>query len=350
MTKLTLKYVQAFSDRHGKARHYFRKPVYKRVALPRLPGSSEFMEAYQASLSGIAPEVTSRAKPGTFHSLITAYYSSTDFRTLSDSTKATYRGIIEGFREKHGDKRIASIEPHHVRALLDGKADTPSAANNLLRMIRMLMKFAMERGLRRDDPRANVRKVRIRTTGFHSWTEEEIADFEAHHALGTRARLAMALLLYAAQRRSDVVKMGRQHVRDGMIAVTQQKTKTPLRIPIHPELRRVLDSSGTGNMTFLVTAFGKPFAPAGFTNWFRDMVREAGLPDACSPHGLRKAASRRLAEAGCTANQIMAITGHKSLKEVVVYTAAGNQEHLVKSAMATIGRDGTGTAVVKPAG
>lgn len=350
MTRLTLKYIQAFTDRHGRQRHYFRKPGHKRIALPGLPGSAEFMEAYQAALSGIVPEVTSRAKPGTMHSLIASYYASADFKTLSDSTKTTYRGIIEGFREKHGDKRIASIEPHHVRALLDGKADTPSAANNLLRMLRMLMRFAVERGLRRDDPTAHVRKVRTNTTGFHSWTEEEIAAFEAHHKLGTRARLAMALLLYTAQRRSDVVKMGRQHVRDGMIAVTQQKTKTPLRIPIHHELRRVLDASGTGNMTFLVTAFGKPFAPAGFTNWFRDMVREAGLPDECSPHGLRKAASRRLAEAGCTANQIMAITGHKSLKEVVVYTAAANQEHLAKSAMATIGRDETGTAVVKPAG
>lgn len=350
MTQLKLKYVQAFRDRHGKQRFYFRKPGEKRTALPGLPGSAEFMEAYQAALSGIAPEVTSRAKTGTFDSLISAYYSSADFRTLSASTQATYRGIIEGFRDKHGDKRVASIEGHHIRALIDGKADTPSAANNLLRMLRMLMRFAMERGLRRDDPTSNIRKVRIRTTGFHSWTDDEIAQFEAKHALGTRARLAMALLLYTAQRRSDVVTMGRQHVREGMIAVTQQKTKTPLRIPIHPELARVLDASGTANMTYLVTAYGKPFTPPGFTNWFRDMVKEAGLSDHCSPHGLRKAASRRLAEAGCTANQIMSITGHKSLKEVVVYTAAASQEHLAKSAMATIGRDEMSASVVKPSG
>ena len=341
MTKLTLKFVQSFADRHGKRRFYFRKPGCPRVALPGLPGSAEFMDAYQRALEGVssAEIVSKRAAPGTFHSMIASYYGSAEFRTLSPSTQRTYRNIIEGFRDKHGDKRVASIETHHIRAMLDAKADTPSASNNLLRMLRMLLTFAVERGVRRTDPTSGIRKVRIRSTGFHSWTEEEIAQFEAHHALGTRARLAMALLLYTAQRRSDVVTMGRQHVRDGMIAVTQQKTKTPLRIPIHPELRRVLDASEVTNMTFLVTAFGKPFTPPGFTNWFHDRVKDAGLSGQCSPHGLRKAASRRLAEAGCSANQIMAITGHKSLKEVVVYTAAANQEHLARSAMATIGRD-----------
>lgn len=198
------------------------------------------------------------------------------------------------------------------------------------------MRFAVERGLRKDDPTLHIRKVRSSSTGFHSWTEEEIAAFVAHHKPGTRAHLALSLLLYTAQRRSDVIRMGWQHVRGEGIAVTQQKTKTPLVIPIHQDLQAALAATERKNMTFLVTAYGKPFTAPGFTNWFRDCVREAKLPDGCSPHGLRKAASRRLAEAGCTAHQIMAITGHKSLKEVVVYTAAANQERLAKSAMATI--------------
>ena len=336
MTRIRLPYIQKFRDRHGKVRHYFRKPGCSRISLPGLPGSAEFMDAYQLALEGAKPEVTSRTQTGTLHALIVAYYNSSEFKTLSSSTQRTYRGIIENFRKVHGDKRAVSLEGHHIRAILDAKASTPSAANNLLRMLRILMRFAVERGLRRDDPTSHIRKVRTNSTGFHSWSEDEIAQFVKFHKPGTRAHLALSLLLYTAQRRSDVIKMGWQHVRDGGIAVTQQKTKTPLQIPIHPQLQLALNAAERSNMTFLVTAYGKPFSAAGFTNWFRECVRESKLPDGCSPHGLRKAASRRLAEAGCSAHQIMAITGHKSLKEVIVYTAAANQEHLARTAMATI--------------
>ncbi|WP_354595950.1 tyrosine-type recombinase/integrase [Rhodovulum tesquicola] len=92
------------------------------------------------------------------------------------------------------------------------------------------------------------------------------------------------------------------------------------------------------NLSFLVTAQGRPFSPAGFTNWFRDMVREAGLPDGLSPHGLRKATCRRLAEAGCTPHQIMAISGHKSLAEVTRYTVAAGRKDLAVQAMLALDR------------
>jgi integrase len=199
------------------------------------------------------------------------------------------------------------------------------------------MQFAVGDGMRRDDPTAGVRGVKIRTGGFHSWSEDEIAAFEARHPIGTRARLAFALLLFTAQRRSDVVRMGRQHVRDGVLTIQQQKTGMIVDVPLHPDLRTVLDATANDNLTFLVTALGKPFSPAGFTNWFRERCDEAGLPGGCAPHGLRKAASRRLAEHGCTANEIMAITGHTTLKEVSRYTAAIRRKHLAARAMSKIG-------------
>jgi integrase len=199
------------------------------------------------------------------------------------------------------------------------------------------MQFAVADGMRRDDPTVGVRGVKIRTGGFHSWSEDEIAAFEARHPIGTRAWLAFALLLFTAQRRSDVVRMGRQHVRDGVLTMRQQKTGMVIDVPLHPELRAILDATANGNLTFLVAALGKPFSPAGFTNWFRERCDEAGLPRGCSPHGLRKAASRRLAEHGCTAHEIMAITGHTTLKEVSRYTAAIRRKHLAARAMSKIG-------------
>jgi integrase len=350
MVKLRLpQYVQAFRDRHDKARYYFRRPGYARISLPGLPWSPEFMAAHEAAMKGeglprheIGAE---RTLPGTINALCVAYFNSGDFKALSESTQATYRGIIERFRAQHGEKRVVTMQREHIARAMSAKASTPAAANNLLRMIRLLMHFAVANGWRRDDPTIGIKPPKMKPGGFYTWTEEDIAAFEAKHQIGTRARLALALLLYTAQRRSDVVRMGRQHVKDGVLTIRQQKTGTVVDVPVHSELRAILDATPSEHLTFLTTDAGKPFTAAGFGNWFRDVCNEAGLPKGCAAHGLRKAASRRLAEAGCTAHQIMSITGHKTLKEVTRYTAAVDRRGLAIAAIAKLGKR---TGSVKP--
>jgi integrase len=195
------------------------------------------------------------------------------------------------------------------------------------------MAHAVEVEFRKDDPTRDVKAIKVKSEGFHSWSEAEIEQFEARHPIGTNARLAFALLLFTGQRRSDVVVMGRQHVRDGYIHVRQQKTGIELDIPIMPELQAIIGDTSKDNLTFLVTQFGRPFTVAGFGNWFRARCNEAGLPH-CSAHGLRKAASRRLAELGCTVHEVAAITGHASLREVQRYTKGADQRRLATSAIA----------------
>jgi integrase len=303
------------------------------------------MAAYQTALAGepIAPGA-SRVAAGTISALVVQWYQSAGFRQLSRSTKATYRGIVERFRAEHGEKRVAMLEASHIRRLIAAKTETPAAANNLLRMIRILMRFAVEEGWRRDDPALGVRKIRARSEGFHTWTEDEIAAFEKKWPLGTRERLAFALLLYTGQRRSDVIRMGRQHVRDATIDVVQGKTGTRLALPLHPALKDALAACPSTQLTFLVTKTGVPFVAAGFTNWFRLSCKAADLPKRCSPHGLRKAAARRLAEAGCSANEIASVTGHRTLSEVSRYTRAADQGRLAETAMQAIGRRKTNVA------
>ena len=148
----------------------------------------------------------------------------------------------------------------------------------------------------------------------------------------TRARLALAMLLYTGQRRGDIIRLGRQHIREGFIHVRQQKTGIELAIPIHATLAAIIAETPIHHLTLLTTQTGKPFSPAGFGNWFRDRCNEAGLSH-CSAHGLRKAAARRLAEAGCTMHEIAAITGHASLSEVQRYTKAADQKRLALAAM-----------------
>jgi integrase len=138
----------------------------------------------------------------------------------------------------------------------------------------------------------------------------------------------MALLLYTGQRRADVVHMGRQHVRDGLLYVRQRKTAVEL---VHSELA-ALSAGATDRLTFLVNDWGRPFTVGSFSNWFRAQCDMANLHH-CSAHGLRKAAARRLAEAGCTEHEIAAITGHASLREIARYTKAADQKRLAGSAM-----------------
>lgn len=94
----------------------------------------------------------------------------------------------------------------------------------------------------------------------------------------------------------------------------------------------MLDQTPKANLTFLLTEYGRPFSTNGFGNWMRDRCDEAG-PPSCSSYGLRKACARRLAEAGCSNQEIKAITGHETEAEVTRYTKAADQKKLAKHAM-----------------
>jgi integrase len=330
------KFSHGYIDRHGKPRFYFRRSGFKNAPLPGLPWSPEFMAAYEAAMAGQSPQeiAASRAgHPGTVRALAISFFNSAPFRALkADSTQAAYRNIIDRLCLEHGDKRVATMQREHVIAMMAARADKPDSANGLRKVLRAMMQHAIEIGLRKDDPTRDVKALRVKTDGYHSWTEDEISQFENRHAIGTRPRLALALLLYTGQRRSDVVRMGRQHVSNGFISVRQIKTGAALEIQIHSTLAAVIAATPSEHLTYLTTQFGKPFTAAGFGNWFRDQCTAAGLPQ-CSAHGLRKACARRLAEAGCTPHEIAAITGHTSLREVQRYTKAVDQRRLGIAAM-----------------
>jgi integrase len=336
-------YVHAFIDRHGKARFYFRRPGFKRVPLPGLPWSPEFMATYEIAKAGERKEVgLTRSRPGSVAAAVSGYYGSLAFANLSEVTRKLRRGILERFRDEHGDKGIAALGKVHVERMVNQRAKHPGAALNFLVSLRALMQHAINVGLRADDPTVGVLRPRFRSSGFYSWTEEDIAAFEAAYPIGTRPRLAFALLLFTAQRRADVVQLGRQHLRDGMLHVRQSKTGKPLTIPLHPELRAVLDTTPSEHLTFLVTRAGRPFSTEAFTHWFKRRCREAGLHPRASVHGLRKAACRRLAEAGCSAPIIAAISGHASLREVQRYIEEAKQGRLARQGIEAVTRTNTG--------
>jgi enterobacteria phage integrase len=335
MSRIKLRYVDRFVDAIGKVRHYFRRGRGRRVLLPGLPGSPEFMEAYQAALEGSRRCVVgSRSEPGTFDRLVQDYFASPDFLCLATSSQRAYRLVIERWvrEENIGRRRVDQMRREHVAKMLAKRVETPGAANDLLKKIRILIGFAIANGLRADDPTLRMKRF-AKGHGHHTWTEEEIAVYEEHWPAGTRERMAFALLLHTGQRLSDVVPMSWPDISDNSIRVRQQKTREKLTVPLHPRLKALLDGWSRDHMVLLATGRGKPFSTAGFGNWMAHKIAEAGLPERCVTHGLRKAAARRLAEAGCTPHQIMAVTGHRSLSEVENYTRAARQKELAAAAI-----------------
>ena len=325
------------ADRHGTRRVRFRKNGFT-TYLSGTPWSESFMREYARALDGVKAQTNgelgaARTIPGSLNALCVSYYRSPDFKALRPSTQVMRRYIIEGFRKEHGDNPVKWLRRAHVKDIIGAKADTPHAANSLLKMLRIVLNHAVSIDMIDANPAIGVKKYKTSGGGFHSLTEAEIAQFEQCHPIGTRARLAFALLLFTAQRRADVIKMGWPQLRGDTIVLRQEKTNTPLVIPVHPDLAEVLASASRSHLTFLTTERGAPFTNAGFGNWFRDCCNKAGLPH-CSAHGLRKSAATRLANAGCSTDQIRAITGHRSVAEVAHYTRAADQQRLARQAMA----------------
>jgi integrase len=342
-------HVEVWTDRHGKTRVYFRRGKGQRIPLPSI-GAPEFEEAYAAALAGdVEARKTKRAvaTPGTIGALIISYQQSSAYIELRQTTKAGYQSRLEALRRDHAHRTLAGMTRGGIiEKILQPYAGRPGAALNILKTLRILIRHAIEIGQLKHDPSIGIRRPKIGEV--RSWTDDEIAQFEAHWPIGTRERLAFAVMLYTGQRRSDVHRMTWAATSLTAITITQQKTGARLVIPIHADLQKVLQATSRDHVTILNTAFGRPFTVDGFSQFMRDAIRAAGLPLECQPHGLRKAAGRRLAEAGASAREIMAILGHKTLSEAERYTRDADQELLAQAAIIRLETGRTGNKVPNP--
>lgn len=333
------RHVQRFKDRHGTIRYYYRREGYPRVALPD-PSEPGFAAAYAAAAAAEKLSPTALAAPsGTIPALVDSYLNSTDFLRNKASSQRVTRAILLRFVKITGTRRADEMQRAHVMKIVAGMAATPGAANNMLKKIRALMGWAIANGWRKDDPTAKIKKFREGT--HHTWTDEELKQFEEHWPLGSRERTIYALALYTGQRREDIGTRTKRHYNGLTMAVVQGKTGAALEIPVHPALRAALEAWNPRHLVLIATPDGRGTSIKALTTAMSRAIDKAGLPERCVLHGLRKAAARRLAEAGCSAHEIMAITGHKSLEEVERYCAAARQKGLGKSAIAKLIRNET---------
>jgi integrase len=358
---VTVKYRHVYedADRHGNVRLYFwRGRGHRKIRIREAPGSSAFSARYEEMLDASEPPAAapdrklgrSAVTPGTWRWLCTEYFGSTAFRRLEASTQTTRRRILEstfdeliapGANETFADFPLSRMTAKALRVLRDRKAELPEAANGRVKAVRAIYSWAMEQEHVHTNPARDVMRLKTASSGWHSWTPEEIDAFERCHPVGGKPRLALALLMYTGVRRSDVVRLGKQHARDGWLRFKQHKNRNrhpiEVEIPILPELQRVLDASPTGDLTYLVTAYGRPFTAAGFGIRFREWCDEAGLPH-CSAHGLRKAGAALAAENGATEHQLMAIFGWRTIQEAERYTKAARRKKMAGDAMPLLRR------------
>jgi integrase len=280
-----------------------------------------------------APAMQRRVRPHTLAWALERYRASSAWAGLSPATRRQREGIYKDVVEAAGEAPLADLDQDAIFEGRERRAAKPHSANNFLKAMRGFFGWACGDGrLLTENPTAGVKLLKGQNddAGYHTWTEDEVRRFEAHWSVGTRQRLAMDLFLYTGLRLGDVARLGRQHVTNGTIVIRTEKTRKEQPIPILPPLAESIAATTTGQMTFLVTERGAPFAKESLGNWFRKAARAAGCPG--SAHGLRKAGATRAAEQGATDRELMAFYGWSTAKMATHYTRAANQKHLATQA------------------
>lgn len=362
------KYLVEDTDRFGSVRTYVRRPGEKKIRI-RLPKDTpEFWEAYRLALEGVeyrtekAPTPIVKATIGSLRWLCQAYFEqSAEFKRLDIDTRTVRKRVLNSCWDEKiapgnplifADCPIREFGPKHVRILRDRKLEAPEAANSRIKALRGVFKWALaDEDIMRSypiaaNPARDVPTFKTGSQGFHTWTLDEVERFEKAHPIGSTARLALALLMFTGQRKSDVIALGRQHLREERdpktrqpslwIHFTQHKNRNRkpviLDLPVLPQLKDAIEHGPAGNLAFLMNDYGKPFSEAGFGNRMRKWCDAAGLPQ-CSAHGVRKAGACIAAENGATEAQLMAIFGWSDPDMPALYTKKARQKRIAGGAM-----------------
>jgi integrase len=340
--------VNRVRGRDGVNRYYHRVRGFPNVKLCDIgdPGFAAEYAAAEARVGGHSLTIgAKRQRPGSIDAVIADYLRSTAFecsrrkkgKGRAETTKYKERNSLARFAEltspnghRLGDQLLIHVRREHVQAILDTLKETPATARDIHKALGALCRFARLGGVIKDDPTNDVIPPPTVNESHPQWSEEHIAAFKARHPVGTKARLALTLLLWTGQRLGDVAKMGRQHLRQGpdgmqVIDLRQGKTGTEVPIPVMAaELREAIAAIPPGQLTFLVTQYGAPFTALG--NHMTEWCREAGLPPGHGAHGLRYAFCCRMADAGVQSRDIAAISGHLTQSMVEKYTARRDKE------------------------
>lgn len=264
--------------------------------------------------------------------LLLAYEHSPEWRGLAQQTRRTYKIYL---RELHKLRELpaASITKRGLLEIRDAVASVRGngAGTGFARATAAIFSWAVAREWVPHNPLAGVKNLPGGTLA--AWTEAEARL--AMRELPEPLRRAVGLAYHTGQRRGDLVRLPWSAYNGTTIRLRQQKTGVSLVIPVSPELRAELDAwQRDAQATVILTATrGRAWTAQGLSHSLPSALAEIGIARRINVHGLRKLAATRLAEAGCSALEIAAITGHKSLSMVQLYTASADQERLAEAAV-----------------
>ncbi len=334
------------TTRHGRPVWYVRLDRGPRVRIRADYGTPEFEAEYQAAIEGRSRPKKAGGPSGSLAWLLERYRETAEWAHLSAATRRQRENIYLQVLDTAGPKPVAQITQKAVEAGRNRRAKTPAQARNFLDAMRGLFRWALKAGLVKSDPTAGVdNPPRRKGDGFLPWTEDHVAAYERRWPLGTRQRVWLDVLLYTGLRRGDAVRLGRQHVRDGVATIATEKTGIAVTLPILPVLARSLAAGPCGDLSFIVGASGKPMSKEGFGNEFKDACRKAGVPG--SAHGVRKIAATRAANAGATVAELEAIFGWSGGAMASHYTRKADRQRLAVRAMHKLEND-SGTSIPAP--
>lgn len=327
-------------------RRYWRrmdgKPFTRPLPSDRPFTHPTFISAYESARRDFEALSSGSTKPakGSVDAFVSRYVGSKVFKELARNTQNARRNNLRRFCEMRaptgkrvGGLQLRAMELRHLRVIL---ADmTPDTKRVMAQAIRAMIESAVERGEMAEnvakDFVVRLPKTKGRRAGRHTWTAAEIASYRAHHAPGSRARLALDIGLLTGQRIGDAVRIGWGDVDRMILTFDQQKTGATARIPVKDELFEVVRDLPHG-LPWIRTGAGAPWASAeSFRNQFRSWCAAAGLDPRCTYHGLRKAFCCHWAQAGVSAHQIATMSGHISLSEVERYTKDADREMIARA-------------------
>lgn len=329
-------YLQKEITRHGKIIWYVRKRPNPRTRLPGAYGSPEFIAAYEAAICGTAPkQKQAPAQSGSLAWLIAQYRLSARWRAMSALTKRDRDYIFKLLIASAGDTPYKAITRRVIVAGRDRRADKPSVANRFLDVMRGLFRFALESEYCDFNPVDGVAKIKTNNPDGHKpWTQADIDTYQTFWPLGTKERVWLDVLLYTGLRRGDAVRLGRQHIKDGIAALKTEKSgfKVEVNLPILPVLKATLAAGPTGDLSLICGAKGGPLDKKTFGLMLVKAANKAGIFGK-SAHGLRKAAAAQAAEAGATVSQLKALFGWTSDAMPSLYTRSADRKKMAVEAI-----------------
>ena len=328
-------------DRSGRKRWYVRLVVdgkNKKRRIRAKEGSEAWVAEYKAILEDLRSSAVARPKNPyvavySLHWLINQYLSSADFAEAKPATQTQRRSILLRIGRESGHLDCRTLTRDAVQAGRDKRAKTPGAANNMIKVVKSLYAWGMDAGHVSHNPAEGVKRLKMGDSTWKPWTATQREAFKAAHPYGTTARTAFHLAFDGGLRRSDVVRIGRQHRDDTHLRIEQKKTGRMVAIMVTSDMAEALDRAPSSGLHYIQTANGKPYSEKGFGAAVRRWVKEAGLPSGLTLHGLRKADGVRMAESGATENEIAAKLGHSDTRSASIYTKGADQQRLADAAI-----------------